>query len=98
MLKQIFGRQNEGGDLGQALTLGMTFAVGMAVFSFVGFKLDQRLGGGILFTLAGMFLGLAYGAYETWRVIVLLNKRAQNHTRSPSSQETRPDDSSGNPE
>lgn len=69
-------------DLSRAATLGLTFAVGVAVFSFGGFLLDQRRGGGILFTLIGMFLGLAFGAYETWKVITYLNQKAAGHTRS----------------
>lgn len=71
------------GDLSRAITLGLTFAVGVAVFSFGGFLLDQRRGGGILFTLIGMILGLALGAYETWRVILLLNEKAAKHCAKP---------------
>ncbi|GEM_PF-1271055 len=74
-------------DLSQAITLGLTFAVGVAVFSFGGFLLDQRRGGGILFTLIGIFLGLALGAYETWKVILLLNRQAGNHARHQPPQE-----------
>lgn len=81
MWKQILGRQNERGDLSRALTLGTTFAVGMAVFSFIGFKIDRRRGDdAILFTVMGMSLGLLFGAYETWRVIAFLNRKAQSHT------------------
>lgn len=81
MWKQFFRQPNARSDISQALTLGTTFAVGMAIFSFAGFKIDQRRGGGILFTLLGMFLGLAFGAYETWRVITFLNQQAQDRTR-----------------
>lgn len=71
------------GDLGRAITLGLTFAVGVAVFSFGGFLLDQRRGGGILFTLVGLLLGLALGAYETWRVIQMLNEKAAKYGANP---------------
>ena len=52
-----------------ALSLGLTMASGMAVFSFLGYTLDQRLGEGRAFTLAGIFLGLFYCGYEVWKVI-----------------------------
>lgn len=91
MWKQL-AREGNLSDLSQAITLGLTFAVGVAVFSFGGFLLDQRRGGGILFTLTGMFIGLAFGAYETWKVILLLNRQAQDHARRQSPQEGRDTD------
>ncbi len=81
MWKQMSQNGNLG-DLGRAISLGLTFAVGVAVFSFGGFLIDQRRGGGILFTVIGLILGLALGAYETWRVIELLNREAAKHTRT----------------
>lgn len=81
MWKQLLGQEDGRGELSQALTLGTTFAVGMAVFSFIGFKIDQKRGGGILFTLIGMIFGLAFGAYETWRVITFINRRAEHQSR-----------------
>jgi hypothetical protein len=92
---KILGNPSERSDVSQALTLGTTFAVGMAVFSFAGFKIDQRRGGGILFTLLGMFLGLAFGAYETWRVITFLNR--QSHDRTLTSPENSNDKHSSDP-
>jgi hypothetical protein len=71
----------ERSELSQAVTLGLACAVGMAVFTFAGYWVDQRRGGGISFTLTGMVLGLAYGAYEVWKVIRLLNEQAQSATR-----------------
>lgn len=96
MWKQLFKHPNARSDISQALTLGTTFAVGMALFSFAGFKIDQRRGDGILFTLLGMFLGLAFGAYETWRVITFLNQQAQDRTRH-SPPKTGPDTTPGAP-
>ena len=96
MWKEMLRQPNERSDLSQAMTLGTTFAVGMAVFSFVGYKIDQRRGDGILFTLLGMFLGLAFGAYETWRVITFLNQQAQHRTRQ-STPKHNPDNLPGNP-
>lgn len=83
MMRVVFqgpGRQNE---LGRALMLGMNFAVGMAVFSFLGYYIDQKRGGGaIAFTIAGILAGLAYGAYEVWIVIRMLT----SGVRGPESQ------------
>jgi hypothetical protein len=64
-------------DLGQAVMLGTNCAVGMAVFSFAGYLVDQKRGGGLLFTVSGMVCGLAYGAYEVWKVIRMLNEQAR---------------------
>jgi F0F1-type ATP synthase assembly protein I len=66
----------ERGELQRAVMLGMNLAVGMAVFSFLGYYLDQRRGGGLAFTVGGILLGLGYGAYEVWRVIRLLEQHA----------------------
>ena len=51
-----------------AANFGLNFAVGMAIFSFVGYKIDQKRGDGSAFTLIGMFLGLIYGGYEVWKL------------------------------
>jgi hypothetical protein len=51
------------------LSLGLTMAAGMAFFSFLGYFIDQKRGEGSLFTLLGMFLGLAYCFYEVWKVV-----------------------------
>jgi len=80
MLNKLFPMPT--GELGQAVMLGMNFAVGMAVFSFAGFYIDQKRGSGaILFTLIGIVLGLGYGAYEVWKVIRILNAQAAEHCR-----------------
>lgn len=58
------------------LLLGTQFAVGMAIFAFAGWWLDKRRGSGMVFTLCGMFAGLLYGAYETWKTVRAINERA----------------------
>ena len=73
--------RGEWGEFGPAIMLGMNCAVGMAVFTFLGYWLDQRRGGGLLFTLIGMILGLVYGGYEVWKVICMLNDRAKTTMR-----------------
>ena len=58
------------------LLLGTQFAAGMAVLASIGWWLDKRRGGGLVFTLCGMFAGLLYGAYETWQTVRAINERA----------------------
>ena len=65
----------ERSELGQAVMLGMNCAVGMAVFTFAGYWVDQKRGGGLLFTLIGMTLGLGYGAYEVWKVVRQIQRK-----------------------
>ena len=70
-------------ELGRALMLGMNFAVGMAAFTFLGYYIDGKRGGGaIFFTLVGIVMGLGYGAYETWIVIRDLNETARKKMES----------------
>lgn len=73
-------------ELSRALNLGLNCAAGMAVFSFAGYWLDQRRGGEgrQLCTLIGMVLGLAYGAYEVWKVVRDLNRQAADACRERS--------------
>lgn len=52
-----------------ALTFGLQFATGMALFSYLGYQLDRRRGGGIAWTMGGAILGLVYGAYELWKLL-----------------------------
>jgi hypothetical protein len=81
MMRVLFTGPGERNELGRALMLGMNFAVGMAVFSFLGYYLDSKRGeGAILFTLCGIALGLAYGAYEVWIVIRMLKEQARKAT------------------
>ena len=56
--------------LSLAMNLGLNFAVGMAVFAFIGYKIDEKRGGGGQgFTLGGIFMGFLYGGYELWKAI-----------------------------
>jgi len=51
------------------LSLGLNMAVGMAVFSFLGYYIDQKTGARGFWTLGGMFLGLLYCGYEVWKLV-----------------------------
>ncbi|MEI7435246.1 MAG: AtpZ/AtpI family protein [bacterium] len=56
-----------------ALTLGFSMAVGMGIFAGLGWWLDRRRGGGVVWTLIGVGVGLLYIAYETWKVVREVN-------------------------
>jgi hypothetical protein len=60
-----------------AAGLGLQLAVGMAVFVGGGFWLDQKRGGGVLFTLLGAGLGLFYCGYEIWKLARTLNGKGE---------------------
>lgn len=84
MLRQIMMKPQERSEMGRAVMLGLNFGVGMAVFSFIGYTLDQHRGGGsMLFTILGLLAGLGYGAYEVWMVIRLLNAQARRAMEQP---------------
>ena len=67
------------GRAGQASALGTNLVVGMGLFTFIGYYIDRKHGGGIFWTLVGMFLGLIYGAYEFWIVVRMLNRADDDH-------------------
>lgn len=64
-----------------ASSLGLNLAAGMILFSGLGYWLDQKTGGGRMWTLAGMFLGLFYCGYEVWKAV----KASNNSTNSTDS-------------
>lgn len=66
-----------------AISLGTNLAVGMAVFASLGYFIDKRTGGGSLFTLMGIFLGLFYGAYEVWKTIRRINAEEARNAKKP---------------
>ena len=61
---------------GPAVGFGSSFAVGMAIFAFGGHWLDKKTGRESFFTLIGIGLGLLYGAWELWKLIVMSNEQA----------------------
>ncbi len=76
--------------LGQAITLGSNLAVGMGVFTLLGYYVDSRRGVGHFWTIAGMLLGFVYGGYELWRTIHDLNETAEREEKEASSSEHPP--------
>ena len=61
-----------------AIALGANFAAGMGIFCFLGYKVGKKTGHQTLCTMLGLFLGLGYGFYETWKVLRNLEKEGKN--------------------
>jgi len=70
----------ESGMQNRAISLGTNLAAGMAVFCLMGYWIDKWRGGtgtgGWMF--AGMFMGLAYGAYEVWKVVRMIDTNSKD--------------------
>lgn len=64
-----------------ATGLGLQLAVGMAAFAVMGYWIDRKRGGGVLYTLAGVALGILYVMYEMWKLA-----RQISHEKSERSQ------------
>jgi len=66
-------------------TLGINIAVGMALFTFIGNWVDQKLGDKHVWILVGMILGICYCGYEIWKVIRFSeeNQNNNNQTKTP---------------
>ena len=62
-----------------AMTLGLNMAVGMAVFSLLGYYIGQELNKEFSLTLIGIFLGILYCVYEVFKVV--------KHLEQPSHQQ-----------
>lgn len=77
------------GGIQDVLTLGIQMAVGMALFTWLGWWLDRSRGGGRAFTLCGMFLGLFYGFYEVWKVTRRTDGREGEEDHPPNTRNTR---------
>lgn len=69
---------NPGQKYGPAVSLGLNLTVGMVVFSGIGYFIDQKQGGGSVFTLGGMFLGLFYCGYEVWKLVRRMDEEQKN--------------------
>ena len=66
--------------LNPAVGFGTSFAVGMAVFAFLGHALDVKTGKEPLFTLAGIGLGLLYGGWELWKLATASGPQSDRET------------------
>ncbi len=59
-----------------AISLGLTMASGVLLFTAAGWYIDRKRGGGKAATLCGVFLGLFFGAYEVWKTVREIERRA----------------------
>lgn len=62
------------------LNIGLNMAVGMAFFSIGGWWLDKHFLTKPVLTSIGIFLGLAYCAYEVWKFLKMTNDSQNNDT------------------
>ena len=69
------------GGLGQVVMLGTNVAVGMTLFTLLGYYIDSKRGGGHGWTVAGAILGFLYGGYEFWKTIRMLNESGETADR-----------------
>ena len=50
--------------------MGFTIMAAVFFFTFIGYKIDEKLQTRLhLWTLFGIFAGLAYSGYEVWKLI-----------------------------
>ncbi len=63
----------------QFLGLGMTFAVSVALFGWVGFEVGKRTGAESLLTLLGVLFGGAVGFYSLYAQVVKRSREEQGH-------------------
>ena len=66
-----------------ALGLGTNLLAGFVMFTWLGWWVDHRRGGGSAFTLAGIFLSFVWGGYEVWKVVRTLDEEAAQSGRRP---------------
>lgn len=64
-----------------ALGLGSQLTAGFVVFTWLGWWVDHRLGGGSTCTLIGILLAFVYGGYEVWKLVRALNREAAEANR-----------------
>jgi len=60
---------------GPALTFAYTFAGGIVFCTLGGVWLDRKFDSLPIFTISGIFLGLAYGFYELWKIVRWMERR-----------------------
>jgi len=61
-------------DTTSRISLGLNLAAGMIFFTYGGYFIDQKRGGGQFWTLIGICLGFLYCGYEIWKLLRQINK------------------------
>lgn len=52
-----------------AANMGISCAVAILLFGWLGYMIDRKRGNGFAFMIGGLFLGLAYCGYELWKLV-----------------------------
>lgn len=73
MSQKIFGSNPNSA----ALSIGFTIMAAIIIFSFIGYKLDQKFKTSY-WTLIGVFVGFSYSGYEVWKLIRNLKEEEKN--------------------
>lgn len=55
-------------------SLGISMAVGISIFTYLGYRVGRKFGNEDLGALIGIFMGLFYCGYEVWKLIQRLNR------------------------
>jgi hypothetical protein len=66
--KRANGNGRSGGG-SMLVMLGTNIAVGMGVFTLIGFFVDKKRGAGHMFTIIGAVVGFLYAGYEVWKAL-----------------------------
>ena len=62
---------------GPYLNIGYFFIGGMILFGYIGYKMDQWLQTKVIFLLLGLFLALALGFYNMYKVISQMDDKSK---------------------
>lgn len=62
------------GAFGRALMVGSNFVAGILVFGFLGHLIGKDTNNHDLFILIGSFLGICWGFYELYKIVIMVNK------------------------
>jgi hypothetical protein len=60
-----------------SVNFGWTSAVGFFLFTGLGYWLDQKRGTEYIWTLSGVFVGMAFIFYELWKILRNLNNQSK---------------------
>ena len=63
---------------GPYLNIGYFFIGGMILFGYIGYKLDQWIGSKVIFLLLGLFMALALGFYNMFKVLSQINNKSNS--------------------
>jgi F0F1-type ATP synthase assembly protein I len=74
-LKEPDGGNTRTSQIGRYSGYGITLGLSIALFTWLGLKLDEKLGTEPLFVLVGAFLGFGGGFYRMYRELVVVPRK-----------------------